>query len=55
MRRKREGGRKYTRGGGLFAVTVFLSSGGENVGGVKIYEVFYFSEAQVKTKKEEFS
>ena len=35
-------------------MTVFLSSGGEYVGGVKIYEVFYFSEAQVKTKKEEF-
>ena len=36
-------------------MTLFLLSGGEYVGGVKIYEVFYFSEAQVKTKKEEFS
>ena len=35
-------------------MTVFLSSGGEYVGGVKIYEVFYFIEAQVKTKKRNF-
>ena len=54
MRRKRGRGAKIYEGG-LFAVAVFLSSGDEYVGGVKIYEVFYFSEAQVKTKKEEFS
>ena len=49
MRRKRGRGAKIYEGGAICS-NGFLSSGGEYVGGVKIYEVFYFSEAQVSKR-----